>query len=202
MRTLPSFLFSKRPAEDGRGSKQIEQAGRDRGGRHALGLAVTADCPLRRPDPFQPLEEAGPLAKPDELQRMQRIRMGKVGPAGRLREDPHEAFGVLEGKRPEQHRVGDEKHRASRPDDERERDDADRGEPAPGRERAKGESKRLRPLRGDGVKRREAAPPSRREWGWGPASFKNVAAGIHHDVPSCADFEGTVALRLFINNND
>ena len=93
--------------------------------------------------------------------------MGKVGHAGRLREDPHEPVGVLEGKRPEQHRVGDEKHRASGPDDERKRDDADRGEPAPGREGAKGESKR-----------------------------------VHHDVPSCADFEGTVALRLFINNND
>ncbi len=170
VRALPSFLFGERPAEDGRGAKQIEQAGRDRGGRHALGLAVSADGPLGRPDPFQPLEEARPLAKPDELQRMQRIRMGKVGHARRLREDPHEAFGVLEGKRPEQHRVGDEKHRAARPDDERERDDADRGEPAPGRERAKGES--------------------------------NMPAGIHHDVPSCAGFEGTVALRLFINNND
>ena len=52
--------------------------------------------------------------------------MGEVGHARRLREDPHEAFGVLEGKRPEQHRVGDEEHGASRPDDERERDDADR----------------------------------------------------------------------------
>jgi hypothetical protein len=140
VRALASLLFGERAADDRRGAQQIEQAGRDRGGGHALGLAVTADRPLGRPDPFQPLEESGPLAKPDELQGVQRIRMGEVGHAGRLREDAHEAFGVLEGKRPEQHRVGDEKHGASRSDDERERDDADRREPAPGRERAQGES--------------------------------------------------------------
>ena len=37
--------------------------------------------------------------------------------------------------------------------------------------------KRLRPERGDGVDRREAAAPSESEWGWGPTSTRKMQTG-------------------------
>ena len=114
-----------------RAPSSVEKAGRHSSGGDAVRLGVEDDPAIGRPDALDAIEQPDVSAEANELERIQRIRVGEIGGARRLQEDAHQAIGIREGERTEQRRVGHGEHRTRCRHDQGHGDEPSRRQPGP-----------------------------------------------------------------------
>jgi hypothetical protein len=136
-------LLHRQPPEPRLGAERREEGVQRRGHADALDAVVQAESARERVVPREVLDE-GRLAVGDHELRGDAELVGEAG-AGRRGADVHEAVGVRERQRLEEHRVHDAEHPRVHADGEPQRPDGHRGEPGRAAERARGLAELLDP---------------------------------------------------------